>query len=187
MRVNLHALSALGMLSGAAYGSVTSYTARVPVSGDAHGDISRSITTVAEQLTSQGWTARTRAIQTGTGWFSGANVFGEMEVTVGKKGAPFSTTEAEVAIQKASNAIGLKIAIIGDWIVNVTSFVAEAPATALSDKGLSQTSDAFRDAIDKAGKFTWMAVPTWAWIVGGGAVGLFALAKVASLAKAVRR
>lgn len=190
---NLRALGALGLLAGASDAPVTSYTAKVPVLGDLYGDVSTSILKTAEKLTSKGWRAAARGIQTATGWFGGAE-FGKMEVTLQKKGgAPFSAKEAEAAILSAAGSAGLKIAVVSQWATQVVSFVGEAPGTALSEKGRQQTADAFAsaakaagDAADRAGKTIWGSIPMWAKVAGSGAIALFAVSQVATIAKAVR-
>ena len=173
---------------------VTQYVARIPVSGDLYGDISRSILAVANTLTAKGYGAAGRGIQTGTR-YGGAPVYGKAEFTLRRKGAAFSAGDATRDLQAAASSVGLKLALLKDWVTQVVKFVAEAPGTsaqAVADKAAAYQR-ALAECKAKGGWFCVLqavGIPAWATplaIAGVGVVALGILAVVAYPYVATRR
>lgn len=177
-------------------GAVTQYVATIPVSGDVHGDISYSVTKVAEKLTALGYGAIGRAIQTSTGW-GGSPIYGKVQFTLRRQGKPFEEAHAQRDLNAVAGSIGLKLGGLATWALSVVKFTSEAPGTsaqgvvdaaqAVGEK-LSEAQQRYKDCIAKGGTALTCAgpsagIPSWVWWVGGAAVGLYVLNSVVAAKK----
>ena len=167
--------------------SVTQFTARVPVSGDLYGDVSKSVLAVAEKLAKAGYGTVGRAIETGKSRITGGPIYEKVEFTLRRQGAPFDGEAAARDLQVAASSIGLKLAIMKDWVIQIVKFAAEVPGTSI-DYGLKK-KEAYDACIAAGGNALTCAgatagLPKWVVPVGIGLGILFVLGQIASVKRA---
>lgn len=168
------AIAGLGLLPGQ---RVVEYSATVTVlNPTAFKDASSAVLGLAERLADLGFLAR--ILNPSVGYLTSS-----FKVVLSKNDRqPFSVNDAKVALVAAAARQSLSIKTLYENAGEIVTFVAEAPGHAMSEKGRQQT----KDALDKTFWEFWESIPTSVKVVGGAAVGLFALAQVASISRAVR-
>ena len=167
---------------------VTDFTAKIPVTGDLYGDISRSMQHVYEELKRKGWLVMSvQPVQTGTGYWSGAATYGAIIVRVRKPGgAPFSQAVAKQEIAQAASSVGLKIAGWAQWVIQVAAVTNPVTVTSTAYQGV-KSGESIEALKEKTGGGlpdlprnlscigVELATGLPCWLVVGGAVTLAAL------------
>lgn len=171
---NSRAFAGLGLLPGQ---QVVEYSASVTVyNPTAFKDASSAVLGLQDKLSDMGFLAR--ILNPSVGYLTS-----DFKVILSKNGRkPFSVSDAKAALGAAVIRQSMSIKTFYENASEVIGFVAEVPGTALSEKGRQQT----KDTLDRGFSEFWKSVPTSVKVIGGVAVGLFALSQVTTIVKAVR-
>lgn len=172
-------------------GQASRYIATIPVLGDLYGDISRSILSVADALTSKGYLAIGKGIQTGTTW-GGAPIYGKAQFILSKKdNVTFDTDQAATDLQDAANSIGLKFGVLTDWAVQLVDVTNPGTIVSNAVTGDKKAFDNYQSKVDackaKGGWFCSLqgyGIPPWVPVVAIGGVGLYVLVQLANVKRA---
>lgn len=175
-------LDGFGLLGG---DQVTRYGADLTfLTLSLYGDASTQILAMADMMAKDGWLASFSQISPG-------HLYSTAHVVVSKNGnAAFAVNDAKAELAAAAVAESLNLMQVADFDADAVVFAGQAIGTALPGSGLpgSDTYHAGATSPPTCSLLDPLAcIPSWAKWVAGGAVALYAVAQVATIAKAVRR